>query len=280
MAVEAVVARLPKVLESPTTLQYTRKLPTNHYVPKFSLTRERWEMTLNQPWLKKTDPMMPPYPYGANVHYPEANYGLYGGSSIRSGNKISKGRNKGKTLRKWYPSIHFETIRSEALDKELSIPVRARVMRTIEKCGGLDEYLTGDKPARIKELGILGWKLRYLIMKTPMMQAKVKAERQRLGLPSGDPLQQTFADVWNNAKLRSQLIAQQDEAWEKLQEKLKKGDKYGRPEDETEILPKHLMITRPSEIRLPEKIREGPAPRVIREKVKMHLRRKVKKAIA
>lgn len=69
-----------------------------------------------------------------------------------SGNKISDGRNKGKTLRKWFPNIRLEKIRSEALDRELTIPIRARVKRTIKKCGGLDEYLLGEKAGRIKSL--------------------------------------------------------------------------------------------------------------------------------
>src|SRR5690242_15460503 len=116
MASEA-VTRIAAVRASPTTLQYQKIKRVNPYVPKFNLSRENWEKTLLQPWLKKTDPLMPPYPYGANVNYPEANYGLYGGASIQSGNKISKGRNKGKTLRKWYPNVRLETIRSEALDK-------------------------------------------------------------------------------------------------------------------------------------------------------------------
>lgn len=49
--------------------------------------------------------------------------------------------------------------------------------------GGLDKYLLSDKPGRIKELGMFGWELRYKVMQTPVMQAKFRAARKKLGLP-------------------------------------------------------------------------------------------------
>jgi large subunit ribosomal protein L28 len=274
---EAAVTKLARVRASPTTVQYQKIKRYNPYIPKFNLSKENWHKTLAQSWLSETDPLMPPYPYGANVNYPEANYGLYGGASIQSGNKISKGRNKGKTLRKWYPNVRFEKIRSEALGKVLKIPIRARVMRTIRKCGGLDQYLIGDKPARIKELGLLGWKLRYLVMKSPKMQEEFKLERRRLGLPEEDPLTQTFADVWNNERLRQQLIAQQDKAWENLRIKLENWDRHANeqwdkeaeddkaPKDEPYSTTRGATIELlPSQMDLPEVIEEEAEIRSVR----------------
>lgn len=162
---------------------------------------------------------MPPYPYGANPHFPEANYGLYGGATITSGNKISDGRNKGKTLRHWFPNVRWQHVESKALEQTLYIPVRARVLRTIQKCGGLDEYVMGHKPARIKELGLLGWKLRYLVMRSPSVQEKFRAERRKLGLPEDqDPATETFAEVWNDPVRKKKLLEQQDKAWAKMKE--------------------------------------------------------------
>ena len=63
--------------------------------------------------------------------------------------------------------------------------MQARVLRTIDKVGGLDEYLLGNKPARIKELGVEGWRLRWEVMRTPKIRDRIKAERVRLGLPEG-----------------------------------------------------------------------------------------------
>ncbi|KAI5301623.1 39S ribosomal protein L24, mitochondrial, partial [Ascosphaera pollenicola] len=110
-----------------------------------------------------------------------ANYGLYGGSTLQSGNKISKGRNKGKTRRTWAPHIKIETLHSDALDRDIKVRVQARVLRTIKKCGGLDNYLLGEKPARIQELGVYGWKLRWEVMNSPAMVEKLRAERNALG---------------------------------------------------------------------------------------------------
>lgn len=206
---------------------------------------------------------MPPYPYSPNVDFPEANFGLYGGGTIQSGNKISQGRNKGKTLRKWFPNIRLEKVRSEALDMELSIPIRARVMRTIRKCGGLDQYILGDKPGRIKELGLLGWKLRYKIMQTPSVQKAFRAERIKQGLPEEDPATETFQHVWDNPKRRAELIAQQDEAWRKMRADVEKWQdhverQWEESDDESYITEKHrqgtLMDRLPSKMTLPEVI--------------------------
>ena len=188
------------------------------------MTKEQWQKTTSQPEIGQTDPLMPPYPYGKNTHFPEANYGLYGGSTVLSGNTISSGRNKGKTVRKWFPNIRFETIRSDALDTDLHIPIRARVMRTIRKAGGLDEYLLGSTTARKKELGLLGWKLRWLVMKSPKMQQRFAAERVKYGLPQIDPVTQTFEDVWSDKVMRKKLINQQDRAWTRLREKMQTFD--------------------------------------------------------
>ena len=67
----------------------------------------------------------------------------------------------------------------------MQVKVQARVLRTIDKVGGLDEYLLGNKPARIKELGVEGWRLRWEVMRTPKIRERIKAERVRLGLPEG-----------------------------------------------------------------------------------------------
>lgn len=62
--------------------------------------------------------------------------------------------------------------------------MQARVLRTIDKVGGIDAYLLGDKPARIKNLGVEGWRLRWKVLRTPSVQARIKEERIRLGLPA------------------------------------------------------------------------------------------------
>lgn len=220
--------QLARVRTSPTTVLHAKhKLRSKpFYTPGFRMTKEQWEETLAAPWFKKTDPLMPRYPYGNNPHFPEANYGLYGGATIMSGSKISKGRNKGKTLRKWFPNVRLEKINSKALGKELTLPIRARVMRTIEKCGGLDEYLLGDTPHRIKELGPLGWKLRWMILQSPKVSKRIVAEMKKEGLPAIDPNKETFEEVWNDPVRRQKLLNQQDTAWERLRNKMEKYEQH------------------------------------------------------
>lgn len=219
----AAATKLRPVEISPTTLQYhvvKYKSPKIRPVyKKRFIPNEDAKYTLSQPWLEATDPMMPPYPYGKNHHFEEANHGLYGGGTIQSGNKISKGKNKGKTLRKWYPNIRVEKLKSNALNVELNLPVRARVMRTIRKSGGLDEYLLGEKSARIKELGMLGWKLRWMVLKSKAVQEKHELERQRLGLPASGSVTATFRDAWSDPEIRSNILAKMQVGWDQLKEK-------------------------------------------------------------
>lgn len=139
---------------------------------------------------------------------------------MQSGNRISRGRNKGKTRRKWYPNVRLETIRSEALNTTMTIPITAACMRTIQKCGGLDQYVLGDKPARIKELGNFGWRLRWSVMNSELMKKKFKKERKKLGLSHNRPSAEGFEEVWEeDQELRNELKKEQEKQWQELKAK-------------------------------------------------------------
>ncbi|KAL9015803.1 MAG: hypothetical protein Q9185_006817 [Variospora sp. 1 TL-2023] len=128
---------------------------------------------------------IPPYPYGPSLLYKQSNFGLYGGAKPQFGNKVSE-RNEIKTRRKWVPNIHEKRLWSVAMNRYLRVKVQARVLRTIDKVGGLDEYLMGDSPARIKELGMEGWKMRWRLMQTGWWRERVKRRRMEMGLrPEG-----------------------------------------------------------------------------------------------
>ncbi|KAK5451369.1 hypothetical protein LTS15_008133 [Exophiala xenobiotica] len=217
------ITRLPPVRRSPSTLQYLEykhkiKSDKPYFKPRFTFKSEDRQHTFSRKDIRNTDPLMPSYPYGRNHAFREANFGLYGGATLQSGNKISKGRNKGKTLRHWFPNVRIEKFRSEALDTEFKIPATARVVRTIRKCGGLDQYVMGTKPARIKELGMLGWKLRWLVMTSPKILATFDQQRRELGLPESTSLKAAFEDVWNDEEQRTKLIAEQELAWADLRQ--------------------------------------------------------------
>ena len=68
------------------------------------------------------------------------------------------------------------------MGKFVRVRVLARVLRTIDKVGGLDEYLLGDKAARIKELGMEGWSLRYKLMQTASVKERFRLEKIALGM--------------------------------------------------------------------------------------------------
>jgi len=74
---------------------------------------------------------------------------------------------------------------SEALGRFIRVKVLARVLRTIDKVGGLDEYLLGEKSGRVRELGMGGWALRWRVMRTEWYRGRREKERRALGVPVG-----------------------------------------------------------------------------------------------
>lgn len=131
--------------------------------------------------LKADHADIPEYPYGPSLWYKQSNFGLYGGQKIRSGNNVSKD-SETKTRRKWRPNVQNRSLFSHALGQYIQIKVTTRVLRTIDKSGGLDEYLIKDKAGRIKELGMKGWELRWRVMNSPWWKNRCKREYERMGM--------------------------------------------------------------------------------------------------
>lgn len=92
-------------------------------------------------------------------------------------------KNEEKTRRSWHPNIQSKRLWSDALRRFVRVKVQARVLRTIDKVGGLDAYLLGNRVGRVKELGPWGWKLRWRLMGTESVKARFREERKRLGIP-------------------------------------------------------------------------------------------------
>lgn len=126
-------------------------------------------------------PPTPAYPHGPALHYRQSNRGLYGGGKLLFGNIVSE-KNEIKTRRKWRLNVKDKRLFSKALGKELKVRLTTHVLRTINKVGGLDEYLLGEKSARIKELGVEGWRLRWMIMQTDMVKERYRKQRVEMGL--------------------------------------------------------------------------------------------------
>lgn len=125
---------------------------------------------------------VPDYPYGRFQTYKQRNEGLYGRAKIRFGNVVAeKYKNKSRTT--WLPNRHTKRLWSVSLGAFIRTRMTASVLHTIDRLGGIDEYLLGSKSKRIKELGPAGWRLRWKIIQTPAIQARFAKERAALGLP-------------------------------------------------------------------------------------------------
>ncbi|ODV57829.1 mitochondrial 54S ribosomal protein bL28m ASCRUDRAFT_78353 [Ascoidea rubescens DSM 1968] len=111
-------------------------------------------------------PAVPIYKYGPSHIFKQSNRGLYGGKFIRSGfSYIENDHSVTKNRRKWKLNVLKKKLWSETLGKLIEVKVVASVLRTIEKEGGIDNYLIKEKSARIKELGPFGWQLRYQVLR-------------------------------------------------------------------------------------------------------------------
>ncbi|KAI0010075.1 hypothetical protein F4779DRAFT_327679 [Xylariaceae sp. FL0662B] len=141
---------------------------------------------------------LPEYPYGPFRWYKQRNQGLYGGAKIRTGNTVTGVKKKQshpkKSAATWLPNRHTKRLWSVALQGFVRTRVTANVLRTVDRLGGIDEYLLGSKAARIKELGPAGWALRYKIIQTPAIQARFAAERAALGLPPKEVVRTTVGE--------------------------------------------------------------------------------------
>ena len=127
------------------------------------------------------DAHLPDYPYGDQALFKQANKGLYGESMVQFGNNVSH-KTKTTTRRIWTPNVLSKSLYSVALKKRIKLRVTANVMKTIDREGGLDEYLLKDSVQRIKELGPTGWALRWTLMQTPEVIDRLRAEAAALGI--------------------------------------------------------------------------------------------------
>lgn len=100
---------------------------------------------------------------------------------IQFGNNVSPD-SKTKTRRYWKPNILQKSLYSVALKKRIKLRLTSKVLKTMDREGGLDEYLLKESEARIKELGPMGWALRWTLMQTPVVIARFRAEAAAIGL--------------------------------------------------------------------------------------------------
>lgn len=111
--------------------------------------------------------------------------------------------------------------------------MHTRVLRTIDKVGGLDEYLLGEKAARIRDLGMGGWALRWRIMSTNVVRERFKRQRAEMGLPdSTEKLLGRHGQVVSGAALEEE-IKEYDKELEEEEKRAEKEDQEEAEEDES-----------------------------------------------
>ncbi|KAL7785151.1 hypothetical protein V8C37DRAFT_394717 [Trichoderma ceciliae] len=166
----------PVCCSSPRLLSPSTTSPTTR---AFSATILRSTKTV-KPHRLPSD-LIPPYPYGERRVYKQSNNGLYGSARIRFGNNVAEKHNN-KSRRFWRPNVHVKTFLIPALGARVKTRLTLRVLKTIRREGGLENYLLKSKPARLKELGPGGWNLRWLLMQSQAVQQRFNHERVALGL--------------------------------------------------------------------------------------------------
>ena len=71
------------------------------------------------------------------------------GKTYLSGNNVSHAKNR--TKRRFFPNLQKISFISEKLGKSVQLKVAASAIRTVEKKGGLDEYLINTSNAKLPE---------------------------------------------------------------------------------------------------------------------------------
>ena len=91
------------------------------------------------------------------------------GKRTITGNNVSHANNKNK--RRFLPNLHRASFWSEALERRIYLRVSSKGIRTIEKNGGLDSWLTSKPSSKINpELK----SLRKTLIKKTKKQTKIR----------------------------------------------------------------------------------------------------------
>ena len=71
------------------------------------------------------------------------------GKKVMYGNNVSHAVNK--TKRRFYPNLHNVSFFSEVLGKKIKLKVSSRGIKTVEKNGGIDNYIIKVKTSELTE---------------------------------------------------------------------------------------------------------------------------------
>ncbi|CAE6433754.1 unnamed protein product [Rhizoctonia solani] len=103
-------------------------------------------------------PTLPTLARSAGIPFKRASQGLFEGLTKQYGNNVPHSMKK--TRRTWTPNVQTKRLFSETLGHHVKLKVTTRALRTIDKHGGLDNYLLG---VNCFKLGDEGMRLRMLV---------------------------------------------------------------------------------------------------------------------
>jgi ribosomal protein L28 len=142
-----------------------RTITTKTRIPK---KRKTWR----PPAYPRIPAGVPSFASEPHATYKLRNKILAGGKTIHFGNTVSEHFNR--TRRIWRPNIKVKPLWSDGLGQRVRLRMVTSVLRTVDKVGGLDAYLTCSKRGRMKELGPRGWEIRAAVI-----QALKETERAK-----------------------------------------------------------------------------------------------------
>lgn len=111
---------------------------------------------------------------GAPGHtFKRADRGIYGTAHVQTGNNVSFSQRK--TKRRWLPNAQRVSLWSDVLGTRVSVRATARMIRTIERAGGLDRWILHTPSAKLTSQFVLSLKKRILSAQAEQQAAAAAA---------------------------------------------------------------------------------------------------------
>ncbi|KAL7428263.1 hypothetical protein ACHAXH_003878 [Discostella pseudostelligera] len=130
--------------------------------------------------------------------------GLYDGKDVRFGNNVPFSQKK--TRRRWNPNMQYKAVYSEVLDEMVKFHLTTSALRTIDKYGGLDEYLLRSKHVSTKGEGE-GQRVRNRIIQKMKHREVLKQQ----AIERGESVEDWDRIVLVGKKIRQQQQHQQED---------------------------------------------------------------------
>mmetsp|Transcript_17059 Transcript_17059/g.30830 ORF Transcript_17059/g.30830 Transcript_17059/m.30830 type:complete len:191 (-) Transcript_17059:246-818(-) len=99
--------------------------------------------------------------------------GLYDGKDVRFGNNVPFSMKK--TRRRWNPNVQEKRVYSEILDEMIPFHITTSALRSIDKMGGLDQYLLKSRHVSTKGEGE-GQRIRNRVVQKMMHEKELKKQ--------------------------------------------------------------------------------------------------------